>query len=602
MRPRDLGLLMGLALIAFLAGLGNRGITGAHEARVVFTAQTMLASGPPWQAEAVLAQHAAEPAASPEELGVRDAVAPSSSDSAADSTGQSRVNPWVVPVYKQQVRLQKPPLPYWAAAGAMALLGQSELAARLIPGLMGAAAALLVAFLAGELLGRRAAVPAALAWVSIHFVAEEFRQATTDPFLAFFCLAALSAWVRSTRADGPTLAADRPRSARVCCLLLAYGLLALACLSKGPVALVQVFLPAALLIYTHRRRPRLGVGWHIVGVALLLAICLPWPLAVLRTAPEAARLWVVESVGKFSPAVHHPRPWWYYLPIALQVALPWTPLALLAGAFLIRLRAWDCPVRRQRLFPLLWFALIVAFFSLAQMKKAAYLLPAMPAAAMLIAQGFHVLRLLARQRFHYAWRIQQAYAAVGIGAAAVLAVLHTIDASTPTGQPGATLATIGAWRSVVAPLEVVLAAAVMSAGFLPWRWCNASHLQPRRWLRSQACVYSLLICLILTLPREGDQPLSQAPASPSAAQQDDGPPSQWLVPTASRPRLKTLGGVEDDVVVAGDDDVGDLDRFQQAFLGFLRVETAAQHPAVLQVLDRRDRVAGHENGHGWIAQ
>jgi 4-amino-4-deoxy-L-arabinose transferase-like glycosyltransferase len=88
------------------------------------------------------------------------------------------------------------------------------------------------------------------------------------------------------------------------------------------------------------------------------------------------------------------RPFWFYFPNLFQITLPWTPvwLAALALPFLRRRRrAW-----RTALFPLLWYALVVLFFSCVHLKKNAYLLPAMPAQALLIAQGLVRLAAIAR--------------------------------------------------------------------------------------------------------------------------------------------------------------------------------------------------------------
>src|SRR5690349_7948741 len=80
-----------LAVVVFLGWLGRRDIVTSHEGRVVQTARTMAEAGWPWQSPSVEARR-------------------------LDSDQVLHVNPWVIPVIQGQIRLQKPPLPYWCAA------------------------------------------------------------------------------------------------------------------------------------------------------------------------------------------------------------------------------------------------------------------------------------------------------------------------------------------------------------------------------------------------------------------------------------------------------------------------------------------------------
>src|SRR4030095_15373154 len=81
-------------------------------------------------------------------------------------------------------------------------------------------------------------------------------------------------------------------------LLLFYLSLALRLLAKGPVVLIHVVIAIVAYHVCYRRRaPRAWVG-HLLGAALMLAIALPWPLAVLRAVPNAVQLWRYESGGE----------------------------------------------------------------------------------------------------------------------------------------------------------------------------------------------------------------------------------------------------------------------------------------------------------------
>jgi 4-amino-4-deoxy-L-arabinose transferase-like glycosyltransferase len=84
---------------------------------------------------------------------------------------------------------------------------------------------------------------------------------------------------------------------------------------------------------------------------------------------------------------HHPEPFYFYLPVLAALALPWT--IVLAAAF-ISARRWnwrgDTPVDRLRVFALAWIVVPVVFFSFSGSKLTAYILPVMPAVALLVGE------------------------------------------------------------------------------------------------------------------------------------------------------------------------------------------------------------------------
>ena len=98
-------MLLLAALAIFLPMLGRKDIVTSHEARVAQTARQMAASGWPWRATEV----------SVPVVGLIDE--PSNKRlGPLPGRGQQHVNPWLVPVLNGQIRLQKPPLPYWCSA------------------------------------------------------------------------------------------------------------------------------------------------------------------------------------------------------------------------------------------------------------------------------------------------------------------------------------------------------------------------------------------------------------------------------------------------------------------------------------------------------
>ena len=473
-----------LGACAFLLLLGRQDVVITHEARVAQTAREMAATGWPWDATGVEV-----PAVRMVERGGRKLLA---ADPAAPPL---RVNPWVVPVLTGEIRLQKPPLPYWCAATLFRLFGEGSAAARFVPALMGAAATVLLHDLARRLIGRSAGAAAALVWVSSYFVVSEFRKTMADPYLAFFSLACVWAWVRSTGLDGRG-------GARAGWLLLFYGSLALGLLAKGPVVLVHVAIAAVAYHVCYRRPLPRSLAGHIVGLIVLLGVSIPWPLDVWRSIPHALELWRYESVGELADNQSKNPPFWTYLPKLPYLVLPWTPLWAAGLVYAVaRARTGDAASarirlrRRRLLFPVVWLGATVVFSSFVHVKKEAYLLPVMPAQALLIVQFVHAASAWARlpQRPKWldtlAWAQTVLVAALGI---VVIALLVREATRQPfAGLPLATVALIAAALTAGAAIAPVVYQ-IRSA-------CGTAPLPLSRWFVAEAVAGAVAVAAFVAV-------------------------------------------------------------------------------------------------------
>jgi 4-amino-4-deoxy-L-arabinose transferase-like glycosyltransferase len=441
-------LLLLLALALFLPFLGRKDIVTSHEARVAQTAREMAASGWPWAAQ---------------DVDVRKA------DLQRDPSGVMqvvprydlppiRVNPWVVPTMNGEIRLKKPPLPYWCAALLFKVFGTSEWAARLVPALMGALATLLIYDLARRLIGRRAGTLAAAVWLSSYFLFDEYRKAMADPYLAFFTLLAAWAWVSGGHEDGRWRIEDgRKPGARqsssilhpLSSILVFYTALALGFLAKGPLILLPLGVFIAAYHYCYRRPAPKGWIAHLLGVALFALVTLPWPIAVFRAVPDAGRLWAYESAGGITDTIENVRPFYFYLGSIPQIPLPWTPVLAIAlalpfwrkghAAGVVGLPTMGVKSARhrflRRLFPLVWLLAVVLLFSFSKQKKNAYLLPVAPAVVLAVTQG--LLAIVARARIGRikGWPIVVVRVQTGIALGAGVLLMALITGSKSQYEP-----------------------------------------------------------------------------------------------------------------------------------------------------------------------
>ena len=85
---------------------------------------------------------------------------------------------------------------------------------------------------------------------------------------------------------------------------------------------------------------------------------------------------------------NHAGPWWFYAPVMVIASVPFTPLLLLGVGSQLKGCWWRRPLKPDQSLPrfaLAWLLFVVLFFSVSATKLPSYMLPALPAAALLIA-------------------------------------------------------------------------------------------------------------------------------------------------------------------------------------------------------------------------
>jgi 4-amino-4-deoxy-L-arabinose transferase len=279
---------------------------------------------------------------------------------------------WLVPHLAGVAHLHKPPLAYWAAALGFSAFGVSPLGGRLLEQVALAATAGLVFSWARRRLGEPAAWLAAGLLLTTGLVYVSSRALHTDLFQLLFLTGALLALFEgSAGRSGPTA--------------LGFALLGVSMLAKGPIALLVALSVMLPFLWLRRGERRLPLGGVLAGIALFAAIGLPWYGALVARDPSLLG-WFVEHqiVARATSGVEGHRHGAPYLPVHLLVGtLPWTPL--------IALSIWRLRPRRGTrtpaadLFLLLWALVPCLLFELFATKLATYLLPAFPAAALLVA-------------------------------------------------------------------------------------------------------------------------------------------------------------------------------------------------------------------------
>jgi 4-amino-4-deoxy-L-arabinose transferase-like glycosyltransferase len=277
---------------------------------------------------------------------------------------------WFIPHLNLFPYLEKPPLVYWFTALSFKFLGQNELAARL-PSALSALGGLFLAYGLGRVFwGPLAGFSGAMVLASCSGYVVLGRLLTLD--MTFSLLLNLSIGLGY-------LALSRDRSEL---WPWAYGVLGLAVLAKGPVALVLAGLIWGVWVVWWRRQSwkSLVQPWSWLLLALLV---LPWFVYVQWRFPDYFRFFILEQhFGRFLTPAIHPEPFYYYVPVLLGLLLPWTFLLPWA----LGRQGTDPDSEPDKIFLLIWAAAVLVLFSLSRGKLTPYILPALLPLALLVGQ------------------------------------------------------------------------------------------------------------------------------------------------------------------------------------------------------------------------
>jgi 4-amino-4-deoxy-L-arabinose transferase-like glycosyltransferase len=282
---------------------------------------------------------------------------------------------WVIPHLNGLDYIEKPPLQYWATAAAYRLLGVSEFSARLYTALTALATVVVIGFLGQRLWGAGPGWRGAAVLSGMFMFVILGQLMTLDMSLTFWMTASLAGFLLAQTAPSPS----KERGWMVLSWLAA----ALGVLTKG---LVAAAIPAAVLViysvclrdYSPWRKLHLRVG-----LPLFLVVTVPWHWLAAQRLDDFVQFFLIrEHFARFlTPIAERQEPWWFFGWVFLAGTVPWTVPALrvLAGG-------WRAP-RGQfspTLFLWIWVVFICIFFSISDSKLMPYILPAMPALAVLI--------------------------------------------------------------------------------------------------------------------------------------------------------------------------------------------------------------------------
>ena len=313
---------------------------------------------------------------------------------------------WITPYFNGETRFDKPPLIYWLMAVGYKLIGVNEWAVRL-PSAISAIALAIFGFYTLKYFGLT------------NFKVRDLKQ-QKQLWLSAIIGSGLMALNPHTIIWGRTGVSDMLLSGCMGCGLFCffwgyvnnrqlinskqlalpnkwylafYIFLGLAVLTKGPVGIViPGLIIGCFLLYVGQFLQVVREIKLLWGGIIFFIITVPWYVLVWL---ENGQNFIDSFFGyhnfqRFTDVVNgHEAPWYFYFLIVLILFAPWSvylPSAIANSRWWQR-RYWTKQPRQNQLgiFAFFWFSCIFIFFSVSVTKLPSYVLPLVPAAAILVA-------------------------------------------------------------------------------------------------------------------------------------------------------------------------------------------------------------------------
>jgi 4-amino-4-deoxy-L-arabinose transferase-like glycosyltransferase len=296
---------------------------------------------------------------------------------------------WITPQLHGQKYWSKPPLSIWAASASMALLGKNEFSARLPSFLFAMVMAVIVFGLARRKGGDLFACAACMVLLSTALFFVSSGAVMTDAALALGTTLSMGSFWLAVQ-DG-----EKPHSLQA---YLFFVGLAIGLLAKGPVAAVLIFMP---IVFWATWKKRWRQTWKrmpwISGLLLTGLLTIPWYVAAELRSPGFLRYFIIGEhwdrfvhtgwTGDLYGSAHsQPRGmiWLFWIAAAFPWSIP------VCGSLLGRKRfrrsvQWLWHADDWSAYFLVWALSPMIFFTLAGNILWTYVLPGLPAFALLTA-------------------------------------------------------------------------------------------------------------------------------------------------------------------------------------------------------------------------
>lgn len=295
---------------------------------------------------------------------------------------------WVIPHYNGELRLQKPPLPYWLTAVSYKVFGVNEGAVRFPSAIFAVLLAMLVFIWAKQETDTNIASSIVLVLTTSFISLRYFRSGEADSTLLFFITMACYAGyylVQSITAIGKAssnVTNSAVANKRYALLLMAA--LGLGFLTKGPAAIAIPLLSVLIFAYLQYGAGQclatLKLLMNPLGIIIFIMIAFAWYVWILTTMPDIAAHFFGKQVDETFVSGTHQQPVYWYLQHAIDFFAPWSLLLIPTGIWCYKHR----PLPKIIHFSVIWLAVVFVLLTFTVNKQMQYALLFEPPIAMMI--------------------------------------------------------------------------------------------------------------------------------------------------------------------------------------------------------------------------
>jgi 4-amino-4-deoxy-L-arabinose transferase-like glycosyltransferase len=290
---------------------------------------------------------------------------------------------WVLMHNNGKMYTDKPPFFFWAIAFSSFLWhGFTSFSVRFPSAFFATLTVLLTYFLGIRLFAPRSGLLSGLILATSAEFAYLATRANIDATLTFFTTAALFCFVQWCQWKEQNEGA--PKDIRRHSIYGFYIAMALATLTKGPVGFILPLLVSLFYLMVLRDWKTMKAMKLLSGMLLFAVLVLAWYLLAVWKGGQVYLNDTLfkHTLNRYSEGWSHVRPFYYFFTNFPVDFLPW--FVLLPGAIVYGFSRKEPEKRKAFLFCLVWFAVIFVFFTLSKGKRALYVLPLYPAAALMI--------------------------------------------------------------------------------------------------------------------------------------------------------------------------------------------------------------------------
>ncbi len=285
---------------------------------------------------------------------------------------------WITPTYNGENRYDKPILFYWLMAVSYKMFGINEFGARFPSAVVSCLLIFSLFFFIKHFQDQKTALCGAISLVlSMSFFVYS-HAAVTDMTLTLFVTLSLFSFYFSVACNEKYPGQDT---------IYSYGFYlfsALAFLTKGLIGIVFPFGVALVYMIATEKWGGIKKVFRLKGLVLFLLVSAPWYIAQLSINGQEFidQFFIKHHFKRYMGVISgHKGPLYYYIPVLIISLFPW--IAYLPAGIRNTLKEKE----RLYLFAFLWVVFIFVFLSFSTTKLPNYILPAIPAASLLIASG-----------------------------------------------------------------------------------------------------------------------------------------------------------------------------------------------------------------------